>query len=246
MTDPDGGRTSQCRVIELRRYRMRPGGRDVLIELFERELVETQEEHGMAVLGQFRDIDDPDQFVWMRGFPDMTARRIGLAGFYGGPVWARHRAAANATMDDSDDVLLLRPMSDRSGLPATGRRPPVGAPRPGSLVGVTIWSLPEAVDGATRSFFRDEVEPVLAVDGPAAALLETEPAENTYPALPVRTDAHVVVRVARFDDFRTYEVAQRRLSASDGWRGLAARLGERTTGPATTLMLDPTPRSLLR
>lgn len=29
--------------------------------------------------------------------------------FYGGPVWARHRDAVNATMTNSDNVLLLTP-----------------------------------------------------------------------------------------------------------------------------------------
>ncbi|MDX6763979.1 NIPSNAP family protein, partial [Streptomyces sp. F8] len=102
-------------VIELRQYTLRPGRRDDLIELFDGELVEPQEEEGMAVLGQFRDLDDPDRFVWLRGFPDMAARHDALAAFYGGPVWARHRDRANATMSDSDDVLLLRPLAHGTG-----------------------------------------------------------------------------------------------------------------------------------
>jgi hypothetical protein len=32
----------------------------MLIELFDREFVETQEELGMDLLGRFRDLDDPD------------------------------------------------------------------------------------------------------------------------------------------------------------------------------------------
>ncbi|MGO4424737.1 NIPSNAP family protein, partial [Streptomyces sp. MCAF7] len=73
-------------VIELRQYTLRPGRRDELIELFDREFVETQEETGMVVLGQFRDLDDPNRFVWLRGFPDMTVRHRALTAFYGGPV----------------------------------------------------------------------------------------------------------------------------------------------------------------
>ncbi|MEU0397925.1 hypothetical protein ABZ208_35265 [Streptomyces sp. NPDC006208] len=38
----------------------------------------------------------------------MTRRRRSLEAFYTGPVWRKHRDAANATMIDSDDVLLLR------------------------------------------------------------------------------------------------------------------------------------------
>src|SRR5687767_14085568 len=60
-----------CPVVELRQYTLHPGQRDVLIELFEREFVETQEAEGMRIVGQFRDLDNPDRFVWLRGFPDM-------------------------------------------------------------------------------------------------------------------------------------------------------------------------------
>ena len=84
-------------VVELRQYTLRPGQRDVLIELFDREFVESQEAAGMAIVGQFRDLDDPDRFVWIRGFASMPARATALASFYGGPIWKQHAAAANAT-----------------------------------------------------------------------------------------------------------------------------------------------------
>jgi hypothetical protein len=96
-------------VVELRQYTLRPGQRDVLIDLFDREFVESQEADGMAIVGQFRDLDDPDRFTWIRGFPSMPSRARGLASFYGGPAWKAHSAAANATMIDSDNVLRLAP-----------------------------------------------------------------------------------------------------------------------------------------
>src|SRR5712692_6888957 len=80
-------------IFELRQYTLHPGRRDELIELFERELIAPQEKAGMRILGQFRDLDDPDRFVWMRSFPDM----------------------------DSDDVLLLRLVDPLRGLPRTAR-----------------------------------------------------------------------------------------------------------------------------
>jgi len=55
-------------IVELRQYTLRPGQREALIEVFDREFVETQEAVGMTVIGQFRDIDRPDTFVWLRGF----------------------------------------------------------------------------------------------------------------------------------------------------------------------------------
>ena len=103
-----------CPVVELRQYTLVPGARETLIELFEREFIETQEAAGMTVIGQFRDLNNPDRFVWLRGFSDMDARATQLQAFYSGPVWKAHRDAANATMIDSDNVLLLRPASPTS------------------------------------------------------------------------------------------------------------------------------------
>ena len=56
----------RCPIVELRQYTLHPGQRDVLISLFDRALVESQEELGMTILGQFRDLDNPDRFVWLR------------------------------------------------------------------------------------------------------------------------------------------------------------------------------------
>ena len=94
MTDP-----TCCPIVELRQYTLHPGTRDVLIDLFDREFVESQEALGIRVIGQFRDVDDPDRFVWLRGFRDMPSRARGLTDFYGGPVWKAHREVANGTVD---------------------------------------------------------------------------------------------------------------------------------------------------
>src|SRR5213596_2430523 len=79
MTEPIGERQMQssqfcCPVVELRQYALHPGKRDVLIDLFDREFIEPQETLGMNILGQLRDLDDPDRFVWLRGFRDMASR----------------------------------------------------------------------------------------------------------------------------------------------------------------------------
>lgn len=121
-------------VVELRQYTLLPGRRDELIDVFDRELVETQEACGMTVLGQFRDEDRPD--------------------------W--------------DDVLLLEPLR----LPVIGER--AAGHRPPEQVHVTVHE---------RAHAPDE-------DG-ALAMLVTLDADNTFPALPLRTDGDYVVRVGR-------------------------------------------------
>ena len=63
-----------CTVVELRRYVMKPGRRDDLIAVFEKHFIEGQEKHDMRILGTFADRQEPDRFVWIRGFPGMEAR----------------------------------------------------------------------------------------------------------------------------------------------------------------------------
>ena len=46
--------TSERQLVELRQYALVPGRREALIDLFDREFVETQEGVGIEVIGQFR------------------------------------------------------------------------------------------------------------------------------------------------------------------------------------------------
>jgi hypothetical protein len=235
--------TTWSPIVELRQYTLHPGQRETLTELFEREFVETQEAVGMKVIGQFRDLDDPDRFVWLRGFPDMAARARALEAFYDGPVWAEHRDAANATMIDSDDVLLLRPARPGSGFRLTGERAPVRATTsPDVLVVATIYPVrePEAADVA--AFFESAVEPALAGSGAAVlAVLVTESSPNTFPRLPVREGEHVLVSFTSFADRADYERHQAALSDSNRLLELRSRL----RGEPQVLRLAPTPRSHL-
>ncbi|MEY9871490.1 hypothetical protein ABH931_000963 [Streptacidiphilus sp. MAP12-33] len=159
------------KIVELRQYTLHPGARDTLIELFEREFVTGQEAVGISVGGRFRDLDDPDRFVWMRAFSDMAQRRRALEAFYTGPVWRRNRDEANATMLDSDNVLLLR---------GPGFTPQPGTPE--VLATICHPSDPTAFDAYAARYLL-----------PAQALHRTEHAENDYPQLPVRTGEDVRV-----------------------------------------------------
>jgi hypothetical protein len=162
---------TDCGVVELRRYTLHPGERDTLIGLFEREFVEPQEAVGAHVLATWIDLDDPDAFVWLRGFRDMDTRARALKAFYGGPVWGEHREAANKTMIDSDNVLLLRPDSVPLELGGTG---------------------PLALVTRFGAGFRD--------DPRAIARFRSEEAPNNYPGLPVREGVKAIVSLVRFGD----------------------------------------------
>jgi len=154
----------------------------------------------MSLIGQFRDLDDPDRFVWLRGFPDMEARRRSLEAFYFGPVWQAHRETANPTMIDSDNVLLLRPLDEALGF-TPGERGPRGASGPGAgriIAGV------HALDGRDDPLpdrFRREAVPLLRNAGAASvAVLVAEAGPNPFPRLPVREGERVLVWFAAFAD----------------------------------------------
>ncbi|CAA9272580.1 MAG: hypothetical protein AVDCRST_MAG41-3066 [uncultured Corynebacteriales bacterium] len=214
-------------LVELRRYALHPGTRDEMIRIFERELMEGQEAAGMRLLGQFRDLDDPDTFVWLRGFRDMASRYDALWEFYTGPVWKAHKDPVNATMISSDDVLLLRPYGADGHLPAmAATRPPREATTPpGGLVVATTYPVADPEAAAAR--FTAEVG-AEAVEG----RFVTDPTPNTYKWLPVRGDASVFVTFARFADAAAY-----------GAGGVPAWEPPGLTGPVRVARLAPTARS---
>lgn len=231
-TDPHA---PEAALVELRQYTLHPGRRDTLIELFERALIEPQEAVGMAVLAQFRDLDDADRFVWLRGFASMGERRAGLEAFYGGPVWQTHREAANATMLDSDDVLLLRPAWPGAGLRAGAPRAAAGAAAsPPGCFALGCWPLREPASDALLSLCRT-AEPTAGVH--LRGWYVSADAPNDFPRLPVREGEPMLVGLAASDS----------AAACDAWLGgLQARIEPWLAGAAQQLRLQPTPRSALQ
>ena len=237
-------------VVELRQYTLKPGGRDALVALFEREFIESQEALGMHVIGQFHDLDRPDRFVWLRGFASMPARAQALQAFYDGPVWQRHRDTANGTMLDSDDVLLLRPSRAGAGFarPAAPR-PPNADGGPADAVWVAgICRLARTADEGFATLFEERLIPLLVRHGAALrARLVTESAPNTFPRLPVREGEEVFVWFLGFETTDAHLAHLAALARDPDWR--AAIDQARATGlleaPAW-LRLRATPRSELR
>jgi len=250
MENPDAQRPQTCcPIVELRQYTLHPGKRDVLIDLFDREFLESQEALGMKVIGQFRDVDNPNRFVWLRGFRDMPLRAQALKDFYGGPVWKAHREAANATMIDSGNVLLLHPVNPTSGFSFGNKeRPPAGADEARSeLVVATIYYFNAPVDAGFIEFFEKTVKPAVISSGATVlAYFVTEHSENTFPALPVREGENVFVWFARFNDPAAYERHIAALTQSPRWRDqISKELARRLKREPEILKLSPTTRSLL-
>jgi NIPSNAP len=161
-------------IVELRQYTHQPGRRDEFVELFEGPLYDPLEAAGMDIVGVFGDLDDSDRTVWLRSFPDMAARLAALEEFYDSELWWSHRDAVNATLVDSDNVLLLNAVVE-----------PHAVGEPGVYTAV-VW--PSA-----------HLSEELGARDDTVALLVTEPSENDFPRLPVREGENVVVWLAAGD-----------------------------------------------
>lgn len=232
-------------VFELRQYTLYGGKRDTLVSLFEKNFIETQDAVGAHVIGTFRDLDDPDRFVWLRGFRDMQARAQALEAFYGSsPAWLAHKKEANATMVDSDNVMLLRPASSppdfRSSLPSS----------PGShaIYGVTIYYLDGVKEAQFAEFFEHTVLPRVNAAGVGPiAVLTTDEVPNNFPRLPVRDRDRVFLWIARWPSVEDHARFSAQMRAWSGWRDKAPEV----VLPAVMrkpeqLRLQPTMRSPLQ
>ena len=235
----------RCPIVELRQYTVHAGARDVLADLFDRRFVAAQESVGIRVLGQFRDLDDPNRFVWLRGFADMRARREGLAGFYGGEAWKAYRDTANATMVDSDNVLLLTPAPGEPA-PPPGRHE-AGARAALPMIVATIHYVERESLARFAAFFDGEMRPGLQAAGLVPfAQLQSSAEINNYPALPVREEDAVFVWFSRAQDPHDHRRRRASFLLSD-WRARApAAVLRQLARKPEILMLAPTPGSRLR
>jgi len=224
-------------VFELRRYRLRPGQREALIAVFEREFVESQEAAGMRLHGFYRDAADPDAFVWMRSFPGMAERAAALAAFYGGDVWRRWGPDANATMLNSDNVLLLRASGDAA--------PFCGNHGQGGVVTVSTCSLAPGRETEFAESWEARVRPLLESSGARIdATFVTERSPNSFPRLPVREGETVFVWISAFPDDAALSNHRAGLAQSPGWTDAAFPwLDRQVWRPLETMSLTPTRRS---
>jgi hypothetical protein len=158
-----------------------------------------------------------------------------------------------------DDRQRRRPAAaagtGRSGFPApAATRPPAGRATAGhaaacsSRILVTIYHRDQPFDQAFADFFDRRARPVLIETGATPLVcLQTEHAENTFPALPVRTGENVFVWLARFPSPAGLSGHLHQIERSGNWRDrVLPVLSAMITGAPQRLRLAPTARSLLR
>jgi len=231
-------------VVELRRYDIAPGQRDRFVRYFDAYFPEAFEQLGSLVFGQFEDRAAPTKFVWLRGYRDINARPIVDAAFYYGPVWREHRDKVNALFPgESDNVLLLRPLTPATGVTVLPAVDPVDEPQ--GAKGVVVAQIFAVRKGDEQAFAQRAQSEIADHRDPAfrpAGVLVTLDVPNNFPQLPIRTDGPFLVALTIVRDetaMKRFETAAAQMEHTLAETGLLRGTTER-------LVLDPTPRSRLR
>ena len=93
-------------IVEVRSYRITPGKRDEFVELFKTRSIEALQAHGMKIVGPLIDLENPNKFLFLRGFPSMEDLHRMKDEFYGGKLWKEELEQILMPMIESYDVVL--------------------------------------------------------------------------------------------------------------------------------------------
>ena len=215
----------QLKVIELRNYLLKPGTRQKFTDYFDSHFIEPQQVLGGYVLGQFRIKGEDDKFFWIRGFEDMQTRLRCLRTFYEeGQVWKEFGPGANDMILDSDNVYLLRPLSESFSCDEFA-----------NLKGIVVVEFylanPNQLDQLT-----DLIQAEYAALQSKPTLLISEMTTNDFPRLPVIQDRNLLVSIGTYSDESDYQ-SQWRQSTE-----MKTRM-RRFIARESTLILYPTVKS---
>ena len=236
--------------VEMRVYTTRPEVRDRFLQYFEEHYLESQEVLGMRIWGQFRDLDEPSHFVWIRGFTSMEERLEGLRAFYTSPMWRETGQEVSAMLAARGKVRLLEPVSKSWRFDPKWGRVPLLSEAPDRDLGVVavleleavapsqssagVEGVPmglEVVEEAVGTHWRPVLE---AAGGASLGLFRTSGSENDFPALPVTELDDVVcwfVSFASRDDLVSFLVRR--------------QVGSPSLDPRKVWVLEPGGRSRL-
>jgi len=187
-------------AIELRRYVVRQGEREHFAQYFDSFFPEAFQQLGAVAVGEFLERGG-SRFTWVRAFHSMDDRAKANALFYYGPVWREHADTLNSLMIDSDNVLLLRPLSREQGITVLPAVDPVKEEK--GAQGIAIAQI-FAVKTNSVDAFAQQAEGTFARYRDArayeAGVLVTLDKPNNFPQLPVRSDGPYLVWLGIVED----------------------------------------------
>jgi hypothetical protein len=93
-------------IVEVRSYRVTPGKRDEFLKTFETRSIPALQAHGMKIVGPMVDVENPNKFVFLRGFPSMEELHRMKDDYYSGKIWKEELEQILMPMLESYDVIL--------------------------------------------------------------------------------------------------------------------------------------------
>lgn len=98
-------------IVEVRKYTIKTGLRAKFIEFFETRSVPAMLEVGMEIAGPLLDVENPDVFLFLRGFPSIEERDRMKKEFYEGKLWVNELEAIAMPMLEKYEVILTESSS---------------------------------------------------------------------------------------------------------------------------------------
>jgi hypothetical protein len=231
-------------VIELRRYTIKDGEREHFARYFESFFPEALQQIGAIAFGQFFERNDHSRFTWIRGFHNLDARAALNAALYDGPLWKEHASTMNGLMLDSDNVLLLRPLSQERGISILPAVDPVTEAN--GAKGVVVAQI-FAIKANGVEVFPQQAEAAFAGYRAAgvreAGVLITLDVPNNFPRHPIRTDGPYLVWLGIIKDNQILDTQFRPLAERSSQSLLTTGL---LRSVPELIVLDPANRSRLR
>ena len=205
----------KVRVIELRNYLIKTGYRDYFIDFFENIAIDTLNARKNYVLGQYRVKSSPDNFLWIRGFDDMTSRLAALDGFYSSNYWKQHENVPLTYVAGYTNVYLLKPLN------LSGKRTDSTSGFEmdwfGKQKGLAVVDFYVANEMRTQwidfvATYYDSVMRASGVTDVSYWISESSP--NNFPSLPVFQDKNLLVTITFFKDELQYNNTKKKIESS--------------------------------
>lgn len=217
---------------------MKPGQRDHFIDSFEIKIMDSLTGRGSYVFGQYKVKDAPDNFLWIRGFDDMTSRKTALEAFYTSTFWEQHVRIPQRYVLGYTNAHLLKPLAignkkiDSSGAFETDWF--------GKTKGLAVIDF--YVANEMRNLLLEAMATMYDSVMHAAGVKDisywiSEPIRNDYP-LPVFQDNNLLVTITFFKDESQYNATQKKIKAIMSEEQKFTM--KRVVTTKTTLVLFPT------
>lgn len=197
------------RVLELRNYVLKPGQRERFTQYFAAHFVTSQIDVGGYPLNWFKVEGAPDNFLWLRGFADMTARSKFLPGFYYGPVWKQYGPEANTMLANNDNVYLLKPLTFNGADGIDGNLLKVSS----GIAVIDFYVANTKLDKLIAAFGKYYIPAMRNAGIYNYTLWVSEMEKNDFPRLPVFQDGNLLVAITFYQNENEYRDKQRQLNA---------------------------------